>query len=191
MSQQMLSYRRHRLASMYLSGNSSGLCWSERGWYVYDTLRDTAANTQDGVLAELADLLEVGHVTAYESHFSVNAVSATGDDDAVDALALRTDVAHIALNVEPEPTLVDEKGIAAETLSFVGVPWGVEHIGADQVWSEFGYTGEGVVVANIDSGVDYTHPGLLHQYRGYDPITGQVNHDYNCCLLYTSPSPRD
>lgn len=153
--------------------------WSERGWYVYDTLRDTAANTQEGVLAEMTDLLEVGHVTAYKPHFVVNAVSVTGDDDAVDTLALRTDVAHIALNAEPEPTWVDEEVVVAQTTAFAGIPWGVGHIGADQVWSDYGYTGEGVVVANMDTGVDYTHPGLLHQYRGYDPDTGQVNHDYN------------
>jgi serine protease AprX len=33
-------------------------------------------------------------------------------------------------------------------------------IGADRVWSELGYTGQGVTIAVIDSGIDATHPDL-------------------------------
>ncbi|MDP9381360.1 MAG: S8 family serine peptidase [Chloroflexota bacterium] len=36
----------------------------------------------------------------------------------------------------------------------------VGFIGADRVWSDLGYTGKGVGVAVIDSGVDATHPDL-------------------------------
>lgn len=36
----------------------------------------------------------------------------------------------------------------------------VPYIGADRVWKELGYTGKGVTVAVIDSGIDGTHPDL-------------------------------
>jgi subtilisin family serine protease len=48
----------------------------------------------------------------------------------------------------------------------------VEQVGAPRVWSDYGVRGEGVVVAIIDTGIDYTHPalgggfGATHKVRG-------------------------
>jgi len=53
----------------------------------------------------------------------------------------------------------------------------ISHVLADQVWAE-GVTGEGIVVANIDTGVRYTHEALGGQYRG-NLGGGSHNHNYN------------
>jgi hypothetical protein len=45
------------------------------------------------------------------------------------------------------------------------LPWNIERLRAPDVWSQ-GITGEGVVVASIDTGVDPTHPALQGRYRG-------------------------
>ena len=45
--------------------------------------------------------------------------------------------------------------------------WGIRMIRADQAWRSLNVTGEGIVVANIDSGVDWQHPALQSQYRGF------------------------
>ena len=42
----------------------------------------------------------------------------------------------------------------------------VPQVGAPQVWESSGTRGEGVVVAVIDTGIDYNHPAFGNRYRG-------------------------
>ncbi|WP_126992366.1 S8 family serine peptidase [Thermosipho globiformans] len=52
--------------------------------------------------------------------------------------------------------------------------WGLEALNVKDVWN-IGYTGDGVIVAVIDTGVDGTHPDLKGQViEGYRPKTGDV-----------------
>ncbi|MCS6846863.1 MAG: S8 family serine peptidase [Anaerolineae bacterium] len=82
---------------------------------------------------------------------------------------LRAELARPA----PQPQLPDaligdtlRPGIAQAPASGE-VTWGVSKIRADQVWRGLGIRGEGVVVANIDGGVDWQHPALQASYRGW------------------------
>jgi subtilisin family serine protease len=45
------------------------------------------------------------------------------------------------------------------------------------LWSA-GFTGQGVVVATIDSGVRWTHEAVVNNYRGSRSASGEWNHDY-------------
>jgi subtilisin family serine protease len=40
------------------------------------------------------------------------------------------------------------------------IPWNIEMLGASRVWRELGITGEGVVIASLDAGVNYLHQDL-------------------------------
>lgn len=44
------------------------------------------------------------------------------------------------------------------------VPWGIERVGATQVWATT--TGYGIKVAVVDTGIDYRHPDLAANYMG-------------------------
>ena len=56
-------------------------------------------------------------------------------------------------------------------------PWGITKIGADKAWAD-GILGSGVVVANVDTGVDFEHEALVNQYRG-NLGGGSFDHNYN------------
>lgn len=44
------------------------------------------------------------------------------------------------------------------------IPWGVDRIDAEEVWNN--YTGSGINVAIIDTGIDYNHKDLAGKYSG-------------------------
>jgi hypothetical protein len=77
------------------------------------------------------------------------------------ALARRPEVAAILPELIYSLPPV-EPGAAAGVQA---IEWNISRIKADQVWQQF-TTGAGRVVANIDTGVQYTHPAVNAQYRG-------------------------
>jgi hypothetical protein len=148
--------------------------WPARGQYVFDTLRRYAETTQKSVRA----VLDAQGVD-YQPIYVVNGLAITAGRAAlVDELALRPDVAQIvgnhAIEIEHQPAGLSDL-LAANSPDTV--EWGIAAINADDVWTDYGVRGEGIVVANIDTGVQYDHPALFRQYRGWDGAT--YDHNYN------------
>ncbi|GAB3857041.1 hypothetical protein GCM10029963_54460 [Micromonospora andamanensis] len=142
-----------------------------RAGEVHRLLTDTADRTQRD-LRTLLDERKVPH-TAY---WIANALRVEGDKALLDEIARRPEVARIAPSrsyplIQPTETEVTRARTAA-------VEWGLTNIGAPRVWDEFGARGEGVVVANIDSGVRYDHAALVASYRG-NLGGGSFDHAYN------------
>eukprot|EP00002_Diphylleia_rotans_P006028 TRINITY_DN152_c0_g1_i8.p1 TRINITY_DN152_c0_g1~~TRINITY_DN152_c0_g1_i8.p1 ORF type:complete len:464 (+),score=81.15 TRINITY_DN152_c0_g1_i8:57-1448(+) len=101
----------------------------------------------------------------HESFWIVNAVYVWGVDRAlVEELAQREDVEVIRGDREAQlhvPVKVDETAFNGTAL----VEQYITLIGAPNVWAR-GFTGQNVVVANIDTGVRGTHTALSGNYRG-------------------------
>jgi subtilisin family serine protease len=82
------------------------------------------------------------------------------------SLAQRADVDLIESNFRA--TLIEEVDRAytgSPTLG-IGVTNSLRAINADRVWNELGITGAGTIVANLDTGVEGTHPALSARWRG-------------------------
>ena len=71
--------------------------------------------------------------------------------------------------IESSHTVNDVKG-------HMRAQWNIEIINAPAVWANL-TRGEGTTLANIDTGVRYTHEALVANYRGND--NGVFDHDYN------------
>ena len=151
--------------------------------HIVSAMRSTAEQTQVSIRTFLAPRQLVNDVIDVTPFWIFNGLAVRGARrDVVLDLALRSDVALIRLDswrrwISSESQWLDsdtrraglltpEQHFDAHTPS---IEWGVQHIRADQVWNALGVNGSGVVVANLDTGVDWQHPALLTRYRGYDP----------------------
>ncbi|MPZ27765.1 MAG: S8 family serine peptidase, partial [Micromonosporaceae bacterium] len=144
--------------------------WEARGSQVYDTLTTTAEQSQAGLAALLSD-----RAVEFQSFWIVNAIQVTGDQALVDELAARPEVGEILADrtyqiPQPSPALAPP--------SVQAVEWGVDRIGAPQVWDTFDVRGEGIVVGLTDTGAFFNHPALVEQYRGNNG-DGTFDHNYN------------
>ncbi|MCA9771652.1 MAG: S8 family serine peptidase [Myxococcales bacterium] len=129
---------------------------------IVETLRRRAAVTQADLLSVLDRERRAGHVLRYEAFWGINAVALTANRALIERIAGRDDVEEVVYDEViqlPEPPDVPgaQPKSAGTELNLANVP---------AVWDDFGITGAGVVVANMDSGVYYSHPALGPKWRG-------------------------
>jgi len=134
-----------------------GLSWQARGDYVVEALRHLAQRTQAKVIAYL-DGLGVAHRTFLAGNLLyVEDASLTIAERLAALPGVATVRAPLTVYVDP---IVADAFIPQATTS-----WGIVDAKADQFWSAFGVQGDGVVVANIDTGVQWDHPALVNAYK--------------------------
>ncbi|MGB3903955.1 MAG: S8 family serine peptidase [Anaerolineae bacterium] len=138
---------------------------SERRQAVVMALQATAERSQGGLRAYLDGQQVSGKVRRYSPYWVFNGLAVEGDRETLLALAARPEVKVIRADqkrhLEEQQTTRDR---ASSTLE-----WNIAKIRADLVWQALDIDGSGVVVANLDTGVDWQHPALQSKYRGYDP----------------------
>jgi subtilisin family serine protease len=143
----------------------------ERRAFVYQALVETAERSQAPLRAEL-DRLGV----PYRPHYVVNMIEVQGRpglrrtfarQEGVNSVLFQPGVRRYAY-----PFRIPDMDISGPQ----GVEWNVREVGADRVW-DLGYTGQGIIVGDADTGVDWNHPALKEAYLGWDG--GDVDHDYH------------
>ena len=146
-----------------------------RGWFVYNTLTQHAARTQVGLQA----LLKSQGVT-YQSFWAANMLVADADRQLIDTLAARPDVARVDSNLPTrwiEDPVVAKFGISTQGPNApTAVEPGVANVNAPLVWA-LGFTGQGMVVGNQDTGMRWDHNALKPKYRGWNGVT--ADHNFN------------
>ena len=137
-------------------------------------LRSKATSTQGPVVGRAAAIGGHGAVSLW----AINAIALSIPQENLTALAQIPGVRSVRLDAviqAPGPSAASAPGSPA---------WNISMLGAPDLWAA-GHTGSGVVVANLDTGVDAQHPDLASRWRGgpnswYDP-NGQyaTPHDTN------------
>jgi hypothetical protein len=137
----------------------------------------TAQRSQAGVLALLDRAQQADRASETRSLWINNSIAARVDRATLAHIVARDDVAFIAPDAYRRwiDTPID---LSASLLPPPSTQWHIQRIRADQVWAALNVTGTGVVVANMDTGVDWQHPALSGSYRGYNS-KGLPNHLYS------------
>ena len=141
-----------------LSAASAITDWNQRGEAVVAALQQTADASQ----AEVRELLEAAKVV-YQPFWVHNTILVRGgSQELADSLAARGEVRVLRA---PRTYALPDTVVGTPEDTIDTVEWGINRIQADAAWPLFG-RGEGIVVANIDTGVQFNHPALVRQYRG-------------------------
>lgn len=141
---------------------------AERRRATVQALRSAAGRAQARVLAALATATRDGLAGGTRSLWSANAVAARVAPAALERLAGLEEIESILLDPE-RPMLEDvsvlppARTVIRRAAGAVATPaWSVSWIGAPAVWDQ-GWRGAGVLVAIIDTGVDWNHADLANR----------------------------
>ena len=144
---------------------------AEKGAFVYDKLSQVAWQSQKTIIAYLES-----QGAEYRSYWVANMLWVRGDQQLLEKLSARADIAHLYSNPkvnvhQPLPDVIHKQDQQLES-----VEWNIRQIRAPEVWA-MGFTGQNVVIGGQDTGYDWTHPALQEQYRGWDGANAA--HDYH------------
>ncbi|RDW22207.1 hypothetical protein CWR48_00435 [Oceanobacillus arenosus] len=146
---------------------------------VISALKDTSNESQQDVLGYLEEQVKAGNARNIRPYYIINGIVVTATKEVAEEVSTYSEVEKILANETRylhETTKTDENVSMQNAVQ--NIEWNIDRVGAPEAWSS-GFDGTGVVVATIDSGVDWEHPALKEKYRGYNAETGKVNHQYS------------
>ena len=148
--------------------------------FVVTELKNFSEINQRDVMAVLRAEENGRNVQGITSHWIANSINCMASADVIYRLAEHPDIKAIVYN-KMEKIIRDEKGVKVNPSR--GMTENITQVNANDVWG-LGTTGEGVIVAVIDTGVNYDHVDLKdhlwdggsdYPYHGWDFINNDNN----------------
>ena len=157
---------------------------SARREFVVNALKQQAYQSQYELMALLNTLEADGMVEEIKPLWIVNSVSCYATENVIHEIETRSDVLMV-YPCEKLTLLDDSQGIPVDRSAGREIAENLLQVNAEQVW-ELGYTGEGVLVGLIDTGVRLTHADL--QGRFWDGGDEYPNHGYDLASHDNDPT---
>ena len=132
---------------------------------VVRALQDKAQATQGSLEQYLDNLKQAGRIRSFEKYWIVNAFRVDASANEIMKLAQHPDIGIIYYNYEIELIAPVKTGSVAAPDKDRTPENGVQAVRAPEVWA-LGFTGEGILTATLDTGVDGNHPALASRWRG-------------------------
>ncbi len=130
-------------------------------------LKQQAQVTHSGAAAILTDPGQQSRVDNIRYLYLANAITFEADWSVVQELGSLPDAATLFFDRTYDLTAATDRGVSSAVpksrTAATDTVWSAKYINADRVWRELGYTGDGVVVGHIDTGVWLAHPDLVNR----------------------------
>lgn len=156
---------------------------AERREFVVNTLKRQAKDSQKDLIDKLNVLETNGLVENIKPLWIVNSVICYANEEAISEIASRKDI--LTIDYCEEFQCLDDDAVASERGDGREIAENLVKVNADKVW-ELGYTGEDVLIAVIDTGVNWNHADL--QGRLWDGGAEYPNHGYDFYSHDNDPS---
>ena len=138
--------------------------------FVVNELKRFSEETQRGVMDLLSTLPGVSNV---QSLWIANFINCYANTEAIEELSLHPDV--LTIGFDKEQYMLPEEGTPTPTGPTKEITYNVLKVKANLVWA-LGYEGEDIIVAVVDTGVNYNHNDLkTHMWEHPD----YPNHGWN------------
>jgi subtilisin family serine protease len=138
--------------------------------FVVNELKRFSEETQRGVMDLLSTMPDVSEV---QSFWIANFINCYANIDAIEELSLHPDV--LIIGFDKEQYMLPGEGTSIPANPTREITYNVLKVQADQVW-QLGYEGEDIIVAVVDTGVNYNHNDLkTHMWEHPD----YPNHGWN------------
>ena len=157
----------------------------EQRQFVIETLKQQAEASQAELLKNLEEMERNGMVEDVQTFWLVNCVSCLANKAAINDLAQRRDIMTIYHREEAQ-WIFEQEATPAPRNNDREITQNLLQVNAPQVWEQ-GYTGTGVLIALIDTGVRLDHADL--EGRLWDGGAEYPNHGYD--FYYHDNDPSD
>ena len=157
----------------------------ERRDFVIDKLSKFSGNSQADLLSKLNNYKNTSSVKNIRALWVTNLINCYAKKDVISEISKQPEVNYIDHDekrklIRLEPTSQDK--LQTNNSKGKSLAWNVTHVGANDAW-DLGYTGAGVTVSVIDTGVNYNHTDLAdhlwcspsYPNHGYDYANNDDN----------------